>query len=391
MAGPIVTSVDVEEAVRQRYAAAARAREDTLCCPVQYDPALLEAIPQEVLERDYGCGDPSRHLREGDTVLDLGSGAGTICFIASQVVGPTGQVLGVDFNETMLALALRAAPLVAERVGYANVSFHRGRIQDLALDLDRLDAWLAQHPVSSAADLAALEAEMARLRRDEPLVASNSVDVVVSNCVLNLVRPDDKPRLSNEIHRVLRRGGRALISDIVSDEDVPEALQRDPELWSGCISGALREDRFLEAFEEAGFYGIEILERDETPWRTVEGIEFRSLTVRAYNGKEGACLDEGHAVVYRGPFREVVDDDGHVLRRGARMAVCAKTFALYAREPYRSHVELVPPRVPPAPGQARPFPCDAVGLRRDPRETKGADYRHTSPAREACGPDGGCC
>ncbi|MBI2375687.1 MAG: methyltransferase domain-containing protein [Deltaproteobacteria bacterium] len=388
------TTLDVEQAVHARYSGAARAREESLCCPIQYDPALLKAIPVAVLERDYGCGDPSAHLREGETVLDLGSGAGKICFIASQVIGPSGRVIGIDMNDEMLALARDSAPEVAGRVGFSNVEFRRGRIQDLGLDLDRLDAWLSQHPVRSSEDLARLEAEVARLRQEAPLVADDSVDVVVSNCVLNLVRSSDKRRLFGEILRVLRRGGRAVISDIVSDEDVPDHLQRNPELWSGCISGALREDRFLGAFEEAGFYGIEILARDEAPWRTVEGIELRSLTVVAYKGKDGPCIDRKHAVVYRGPFREVTDDDGHVLRRGERMAVCEKTFAIYAREPYRAHVELVPPGVLTPAEEARPFPCDAVGLRRDPRETKGDDYA-VSTESAACATDasgnGRCC
>ena len=387
--------LDVEGAVRARYSGAAQAREENLCCPIRYDPTLLATIPDEVLERDYGCGDPSAHLREGETVLDLGSGAGKVCFIASQVVGPGGRVIGVDMNDEMLALARRSAPGVASRVGHANVEFRRGRIQDLALDLDRLDAWLGEHPVRSSEDLARLDAEVARLRREAPLVASRSVDAVVSNCVLNLVCSGDKQRLFEEIHRVLRRGGRMVISDIVSDEDIPEHLQRDPELWSGCISGAFREDRFLEAFEEAGFYGIEIRARDEAPWRTVDGIEFRSVTVVAYNGKEGPCIDRKHAVIYRGPFREVTDDDGHVLRRGARTAVCEKSFAIYAGQAYRDHVDLVPPRVLPALEESRPFPCDAVGLRRDPRETKGADYRVTTEESPTCSTgdseSGRCC
>lgn len=383
---------DVEAAVRSRYSGAARAREAELCCPTSYAAGLLEAIPEEVIARDYGCGNPSEHLRAGETVLDLGSGSGKICFIASQVVGAHGRVIGVDMNDEMLDLARRSGPAVARKVGYGNVSFRKGRIQDLALDLERLDAYLAAHPVRSAADVARLEAEMARLRAERPLVASDSIDVVVSNCVLNLVRADDKSRLFAEIFRVLRRGGRAVISDIVADEDVPHHLQRDPELWSGCISGALREDRFLQAFEDAGFYGVTLARRGEEPWRTVEGIEFRSVTVVAYKGKEGPCFDHKQAVIYHGPFREVTDDDGHVLRRGVRTAVCEKTFRIFAREPYRSHVDLVEPHVPVTAAEARPFPCAKGGVSRHPRETKGADYNATTePAGALCPADGGCC
>src|SRR5438477_8417769 len=112
-----------ESIVRQRYAAGAKERADKLCCLVDYDSKYLKIIPQEVIERDYGCGDPSRHVRLGETVLDLGSGAGKICFIAAQVVGPSGHVIGVDMTDAMLEIARRNAPIVARRIGYANIEF----------------------------------------------------------------------------------------------------------------------------------------------------------------------------------------------------------------------------------------------------------------------------
>ncbi len=108
--------------------------------------------------------------------------------------------------------------------------------------------------------------------------------MVVSNCVLNLVRREDRQRLFAEIFRVLRRGGRAAISDITCDRPVPERLQQDPTLWSGCLAGAFVEEEFLAAFESAGFCGLRIVDRQERPWATLEGIEFRSLTVEAYKG-----------------------------------------------------------------------------------------------------------
>ncbi len=387
---------DAEKAVNSRYSEASRRVEPDLCCPTTYDPKLLEAIPAEVLERDYGCGNPTRDLRPGEAVLDLGSGSGKVCFLASQVVGPEGRVVGVDMNDEMLALARRNAEEVARRVGYANVEFRKGRIQDLRLDLELLDRYLENNPVRSPEDLSRLDAVTARLRETRPLVADESVDVAISNCVLNLVRPAEKRSLFAEIHRALRRGGRAVISDIVSDEDVSERLQRDAELWSGCISGAFREDLFLEAFEEAGFYGIAILDRQTEPWRTVEGIEFRSVTVAGYKGKDGPCLDQKHAVVYRGPFRQVVDDDGHIFRRGVRTAVCGKTYGILSREPYVHHFERIPPYHPVSPEQALPFSCARGTPRRSPRETKGEGYRVTTdPAPAVCstgkGKSGGCC
>jgi arsenite methyltransferase len=384
---PKIVPADLENAVRARYAQAARVREGALCCPISYEPHLLAALPTEVVERDYGCGDPTRHLHAGETVLDLGAGTGKACFLAAQVVGPTGRVIGIDMNDEMLAVARRAAPEVAARIGYANVELRKGRIQDLALDRDELDAWLRAHPVRGEADLVALDAAIAQLRATRPMIGEATIDVVVSNCVLNLVGPEDKAALFHEIHRVLRRGGRAVISDIVADEDVPADLQRDPELWSGCMSGALREDRFLAAFEAAGFYGIEVLERQVEPWRTVDGIELRSVTVRAYKGKEGACLERKHAVIYRGPWRQVEDDDGHVLRRGVRSAVCDKTFGIYSQAPYRDHVELIEPRTPVPLDEAQPFSCASGSPQRDPREPKGADDRASGAARSP----GSCC
>ena len=377
-----------ETAVQQRYAAAAKAAETALCCPVEYDTNLLKVIPPEVIEKDYGCGDPSRYLKAGETVLDLGSGTGKICFIAAQIVGPTGHVIGVDMTDDMLQVARRNAPVVAERLGYGNVELRKGRIQDLGLDLELLDLELMQHPITSTNTFLRAQELAAELRVKHPLVETESVDVVVSNCVLNLVEPQDKQQLFQEMFRVLKKGGRAVISDIVSDEDVPESLQHDPTLWSGCISGALREDLFIKAFEDAGFYGVHVLQRHGPPWQTVQGIEFRSVTVEAFKGKQGECWELNQAVIYRGPFREVLDDDGHRLRRGERVAVCDKTFQLYRKAPYLEHFEFIEPRVPVRADEAKPYDCGRTKLRH-PRETKGMDYAATTEASKCC--DGGTC
>lgn len=330
--------LDVEEAVRERYSGAAQVRQEALCCPVDYDTRYLEAIPQEVLDRDYGCGDPSRYVREGDAVLDLGSGGGKICFIASQVVGPGGSVIGVDLNEEMLSLARATAPQVAERIGFANTRFLRGRIQDLALDVDALDKWLGARPVRDARGLEALEIEIQRLRVEAPLIADGSVDLVVSNCVLNLVRDRDKSQMIREIFRVLHPGGRIAISDIVADAPVPAAMKADPELWSGCVSGAFFERELLAELEETGFYALQIDKWEERPFRTVGGIKFRSVTVTGRKGKDGPGGEANQTLIYRGPWRRVEADGGQVFRRGERVAVCPKTFDRLRAEPYQGQM-----------------------------------------------------
>ena len=386
----MIKSQRTETIVRQRYAVGAKERANKLCCPVDYKSKYLKVIPQEVIERDYGCGDPSRYLREGETVLDLGSGTGKICFIAAQIVGRNGKVIGVDMTDEMLEVARRNSPIVTERIGYANVEFRKGRIQDLALDLELLDRQLKRNPITDVASFLAADELAEELRVKHPLIASDSVDVVVSNCVLNLVEPKSKRQLFEEIFRVLRKGGRAVICDIVSDEEVPEQLQNDPELWSGCISGALTEEGFLAAFENAGFYGIQILKRDAKPWRTVQGIEFRSVTIEAFKGKQGACFERNQAVIYRGPFKEVLDDDNHRMERGKRYAMCDKTYNLYKKAPYSEFFEFVEPIVDVPIAEAKPFDCSRTALRH-PKETKRQDYDATTDANNKCCDGGSCC
>ena len=385
-----IQRIDVEEAVLQRYERAARQVEAGLCVPVSYDRSLLEAIPEEIIERDYGCGDPSRYVREGETVLDLGSGSGKGCYIIAQIVGPSGTVVGVDFNEEMLALARKHQDAIGGRLGYHNVEFRRGRIQNLRLDLDLVEQYLARHPVRSLADLMRLREFEEKLSREQPLVPDDSVDVIVSNCVLNLVRPEDKRELFSEMYRVLKRGGRVAIADIVSDEPVPDHLKNDPKLWGGCVSGAFQEEELLRAFEEAKFHGIRIEEMGSEPYQIIEGIEFRAMTITAYKGKEGPCIERNQAVIYRGPWKQVIDDDNHVLPRGARIAVCDKTYHLYSTPPYQDQFILIPPREEIPLGQAGSFDC-ARTARRHPRETKGLEYAVTQTLSSPCGPSTACC
>lgn len=321
--------LDTEKAVRDRYGDAANEREVALCCPVDYDAQYLKAIPQEVIDRDYGCGDPSKYVREGETVLDLGSGGGKICFIASQVVGETGKVIGVDLNDEMLALARKSQPTVAANIGHDNVEFLKGKIQDLAVDRDRVDQFLSERPVTDELGLRSLEQFLEVMRSQDPMIADESIDVVVSNCVLNLVDSAEKEILFDEIFRILKPGGRAVISDIVADQEVPLEMQADAELWSGCLSGALETTAFLDAFEQAGFVDVRLQVLQTEPWQVVEGIAFRSATVIAYRphlesqgdeviGQTESYLSRQDSTrrVYRGPFKHVVDDEGRMYTRG---------------------------------------------------------------------------
>ncbi len=313
--------MDVKSSVLERYSEGAKSQQADLCCPVDYNTDLLKILPQEILERDYGCGDPSRYVRKGDTVLDLGSGGGKICYIAAQLVGESGHVIGLDMNHDMLSLAQKYKADMADKIGGDRVSFYYGHIQDLALDLNAADAYLKKHPVKNKDDLEKFDAWQIKQKHSQPLIADNSIDLIVSNCVLNLVDDTQKLQLINEIFRVLKPGGRVAISDIISDEFVPDEMKADPELWSGCISGVFQEKEFLQKFIDAGFYAVGYDKWDNTPWKTINGIEFRSVTLTAIKPEQVTALDEGHTVIYKGAFASVTDDKGYVFDRGDRIAV----------------------------------------------------------------------
>ena len=318
---------DIETSVIERYEAGAKEHQPSLCCPTEYDTEFLRIIPEEIIAKDYGCGDPTRYIQEGEIVVDLGSGAGKNCYIIAQKVGDKGGVIGIDFNDEMLNLSRKYQEEIGNKLGYHNTKFLKGKIQDLKLPVQSVERWLKQNPINNLDGIRAFEAKCDELRQKETLIKDNSIDVVVSNCVLNLVKPSDKKQLFAEIYRVLKAGGRAVISDIVSDQDLPPEIVNDSELWSGCLAGAFREDLFLEMFSKAGFCGIEILARQTEPWQVINGIEFRSLTVRAYKSQSSSSCDaQAETIIYRGPWQQVQDEQGNTFKRGQRIKVTQNTY-----------------------------------------------------------------
>jgi radical SAM protein with 4Fe4S-binding SPASM domain len=282
--------------VREFYGHAAEQPQAELCCPVKPDAEDLAHIPPEVVERFYGCGSPvsAAAPQPGETLVDLGSGAGIDCFIASRRVGREGRVFGVDMTDQMLNVAREYQPKVAATLGYDNVEFRRGFLERISVD-------------------------------------DGTADIVTSNCVINL--SPDKPAVFREIWRVLKDHGRAVLADIVADSEVPPALRADGQLWGECISGALSEDGFLSALERAGFYGVTILKK--TFWREVEGTRFYSVTVRGFKfEKKAGCRYVGQWATYLGPMKATVDEEGHFFPRGVAVEVCTDTAAKLRAAPY---------------------------------------------------------
>ena len=327
--------MNIETSVRQRYSKGASERQESLCCPISYDNSLLDQLPDEIIEKDYGCGDPSRYVQEGDVVLDLGSGGGKICYMAAQLVGSRGQVIGIDANDDMLALARKYQADMSARLGCDRVRFMKGYIQDLALDLDALESYLKENPVRSQHDYAGLRAWENNQRINHPMIPDASVDLVISNCVLNLVSDHEKQQLVDEIFRVLKPGGRIAISDIISDKPVPAAMKQDAELWSGCISGAFQETEFLQSFAARGFQAVCYDKWESEPWRVMNGIEFRAVTLTALKGPIDTTGQQRHSLIYAGPFAQVMDESGRSYPRGERILVNAAEHACLTSAAYR--------------------------------------------------------
>ncbi len=291
--------------VRQYYAEAAETPKAELCCPTKFDPDLVGHIPKEVVDRFYGCGSPVTlgGLISNETFLDLGSGAGIDCFIAAKFVGPQGRVIGIDMTQEMLKVANENRPIVAQNLGFDVVEFRRG--------------YLEQVPVES-----------------------KSVDLVTSNCVVNL--SPDKPKVFSEIWRILKDNGRMVVADIVSDRPVPAALKVNPRLWGECIVGALTDEEFLSRLEEAGFYGLSILKK--TYWKRVEGYDFYSVTVRGYKfEKTAGCQFIGQKAVYLGPLKAAIDEEGHLFPRNEVVEICTDTAAKLSKPPYAGSFVILEP------------------------------------------------
>jgi MoaA/NifB/PqqE/SkfB family radical SAM enzyme/SAM-dependent methyltransferase len=303
-----VLSFDVDKPrakMREFYGQAAETPQAELCCPTKYDDTAVSHIPQDVLDRFYGCGSPmtSAGIKEGEVVVDLGSGAGIDVFIAAKLVGPAGKAIGIDMTDRMLHVARENQPRVAAALGYDAVEFREG--------------FLEQVPVES-----------------------KSVDLVTSNCVVNL--SPDKPRVFAEMWRVLKDHGRILISDIVSETEVPPHLKVNPQLWGECLVGALTQDELIAALERAGFYGIELLKK--TYWKDVEGAPFFSVTVRGWKfEKTSGCVFKGHRAVYLGPAKAFIDEEGHQFPRNEPYEICTDTAAKLSNPPYKAMFAILEP------------------------------------------------
>ena len=291
------------------------------CCVDESLPPAVKAalgeINDDVLARFYGCGSPLPPLLEGCTVLDLGCGAGRDAYLASRLVGPEGRVIGVDMTVEQLAVARRNLESQTGRFGYdrPNVEFRHGFIEDLR----------------------AIGVE------------DDSVDVVISNCVLNL--SPDKPAVFSEIFRVLKPGGELYFSDVFADRRVPERFQTDPVLHGECLAGAMYREDFRRLLCELGCLDSRVLTSRRITLGSPEieavigMIGFRAVTVRAFKLElEDICEDYGQVATYRGTIADQAHffdlDDHHRFFTGKPMLVCGNTAAMVQDTRYGTHFEV---------------------------------------------------
>ncbi|MDX1378258.1 MAG: arsenite methyltransferase [Anaerolineales bacterium] len=221
----MTTNTIIHETVREHYAE--RIRNNASCCAPDacsssdsdfYSEELLATLPEGETAVSYGCGDPVTlaSLEPGQTVLDLGSGAGLDCFFAAKKVGETGRVIGVDMTPEMLERARDSA----KRLNISNVEFRQGYLEDLPVD-------------------------------------SNSVDVIISNCVINL--SPDKEKVFAEAFRVLQTGGKLAVSDIVTEGELPDPIRKSLSAWAGCVAGAVDVGDYVRIMEEVGFTNVSVM------------------------------------------------------------------------------------------------------------------------------------
>jgi arsenite methyltransferase len=286
--------------IREQYAKAAT-EAVALCSTDAYKGMDLRWVPDEVLNVNQGCGSPlgeaKQEIKRGHVVVDLGCGAGLDAFLAAKQVGAGGRVIGIDMTPEMLAIARRNSAAVARNLGYEqpNVVFHEAAMEDLPLD-------------------------------------SASADCVISNCVINL--SDDKQRVFDEIFRVLKPGGRFVISDILAMAELPQYIRNNELLVGRCLGGALSLESFLSVVRRSGFRGVTLISKKS--YAQVDMHDFVSLTVSAY--KVDAAEENGiKYATLLGPCSSGVDEAGNHYRRGVPTEISAETAALLRLPRYREY------------------------------------------------------
>jgi SAM-dependent methyltransferase len=314
------------EHVKEYYGRVLRSKDDlksSACCTVDSLPPhhreIVKLIDDEILDKFYGCGSPIPPALDGSTVLDLGCGTGRDVYMAACLTGAQGRVIGIDMTDEQLEVAVNHVDRQMGRFGFIeqNVQFKKGYIEDLR----------------------------------EAGIEDNSVDVVISNCVINL--SPDKRAVFSEIFRVLKPGGELYFSDVFAGRRVPDSIRQDPVLYGECLGGAMYIEDFRRMLRDIGVHDYRVVSKsritlDDPALEAKAGmIDFYSMTIRAFKlpGLEDICEDYGQAAVYRGTIPEARHefelDDHHTFAAGKPMLVCGNTAAMLEETRYAKHFEII--------------------------------------------------
>lgn len=280
---------------------------------------ILAEIHDEVMAKYYGCGLTIPTNLAGLNVLDLGSGSGRDCYLVSKLVGETGFVTGVDMTDEQLAVANKHVAYHAEKFGYKtpNTEFKKGEIEKL----------------------------------DEIGVKENSMDLIISNCVINL--STNKQKVLSDCFKILKEGGEMYFSDVYVNKRIPKELAADPVIYGECLGGALYWNDFLTFAKKAGFADPRVVEaapitiENKELEAKLEGYEFYSVTYRLFKLKdlEPDCEDYGQAVIYKGSIEEnqhsFMLDQGHIFQKGKVESVCGNTFMMLQNTRLKDHFEFI--------------------------------------------------
>lgn len=313
------------ESVKEYYGKILKTNQDlqtSACCTADAMPPylreILKLVHDEVKDKFYGCGSPIPLSLEGKTVLDLGSGSGRDCFLLSKLVGPHGKVIGVDMTDEQIQVARKHLDYHTQQFGFTqpNIEFLKGYIEDL----------------------------------EEIGIQSNSIDLVVSNCVINL--SPSKERVFSEIIRVLKPGGELYFSDVFTNRRIPKELAQDKLLVGECLGGALYTEDFRRLMNNLGCADYRLTSRSKITLHNPEIrekaglIEFYSMTVRAFKLQlEDRCEDHGQVAVYLGTMNQAPNafalDDHHVFEKGKAVPICGNTALMLQKSRYAEHFKVI--------------------------------------------------
>jgi len=330
---------------------------------------------------------PEISVQPGQHVVILGVGQEWTLSKIAQRVGCNGSVRVIESEQAFLEQVKEQANGLEEQLGYINWRFDQTSLDDLRTDPLFLSQEVTNHPVNSITAYHHLQAVLETQRQDRPLVPTASVDMVIITHVINTLPQPRTVTMLSEAIRILRRRGRLILQLLLADEPIAKDM---PALPNGRVLRSIPlEQEIISLLTQAGYYGITYTQRAALPMKVIKGVELRAFLIEAYKGEQAEQIDRGHAVIYRGPWHEVRDEQGHSYVRGERVAVSEDSYQRLQQAPYQQDFFGLPCYLEVLANHAPPFDETTPHLR-DPQITKGKKTVFDLHSN-GCDPSSGCC